>query len=231
MNSPSLKLSPLHDVLEHMNPAWGRLHDTMVPISFGSIQNECEHKNRLALCDVSALPRLGLKGMGAKAWLQKNGFEIPSAIYGKANIAGDGILLRTGDSEFFIEGGIADTSVNKWFDDLASAPDVHRICRQDAAMLLSGRDAVKVLLETCGYDFTKHPGGVVMSRVAGVSCAILPQDLRGTPVLRIWCDGSFGAYLWETLLEIVRAIGGNAVGMACFFPNAFRANGEKGQTV
>jgi hypothetical protein len=32
-------------------------------------------------------------------------------------------------------------------------------------------------------------------------------------------DGSFGAYLWDTLLEIVRELGGDAVGLSAFFPD------------
>ena len=49
-----------------------------------------------------------------------------------------------------------------------------------------------------------------MTRVAGVSCMLLP--LKDSAGLRIWCEASLGQYLWDTLLEIVRELGGMPVG-------------------
>ena len=42
---------------------------------------------------------------------------------------------------------------------------------------------------------------------------ILRKDLGEIPVFRVWCDGSYGAYLWEQLLDIARTTGGAAVGI------------------
>jgi sarcosine oxidase subunit gamma len=47
-----------------------------------------------------------------------------------------------------------------------------------------------------------------MTLMAGVSVLVLPQNLGGTAgaetIYRIWCDPSFGSYLWETLAESTR---------------------------
>jgi hypothetical protein len=39
---------------------------------------------------------------------------------------------------------------------------------------------------------------------------VLP--LKESAGLRIWCEASLGQYLWDTLLEIVRELGGMPVG-------------------
>jgi glycine cleavage system aminomethyltransferase T len=90
--------------------------------------------------------------------------------------------------------------------------------RQEAAFLLCGAKANHVLVETCGYDFRRPGNRVVMTRVAGVSCTVLPIEFAGIPMFRFWLDCSYAVYLWEALYEIVRDHGGDAVGMACLYP-------------
>ena len=49
---------------------------------------------------------------------------------------------------------------------------------------------------------------------------VLWEQGQAGPLLRIWCDGTFGPYLWETLLDIAREEGGRAVGLRKLFPEA-----------
>jgi sarcosine oxidase, subunit gamma len=77
------------------------------------------------------------------------------------------------------------------------------------------------LLETCGIDFSSFPfeeRRVVMTSMTGVSVTVVRWLREGVPLYRIWCDPSFGAYLWETLLEVARDLGGGAVGLESLFP-------------
>jgi sarcosine oxidase subunit gamma len=57
-----------------------------------------------------------------------------------------------------------------------------------------------------------------MTRVAGVSVSAHHRELNGIGAYELWADGTYGAYLWETLLEIARELGGDAVGLSAFFP-------------
>jgi sarcosine oxidase subunit gamma len=78
-------------------------------------------------------------------------------------------------------------------------------------------------VQTCNIDFkawTLSQRVVVMTSMVGVSVLVLWYEQRGAPVFRIWCDGTFGPYLWETLLEIAREEGGGAVGFTALFPDA-----------
>ena len=69
-----------------------------------------------------------------------------------------------------------------------------------------------------------------MTRVAGVSCMVLPLQAKGAPAFRFWLDASYGSYLWEALLEIVRDQGGDAIGLDALYPSFRHANSVKGET-
>jgi len=53
-----------------------------------------------------------------------------------------------------------------------------------------------------------------MTQVAGISATVIHQTFNGEPVYRIWCDGTYGAYLWGVLIEIATELGGGAVGLS-----------------
>jgi hypothetical protein len=126
------------------------------------------------------------------------------------------VIPGGGDYKSFLMPGIfAQTIV---FAAGATTPGCYRALRQDASFLLSGARAAEVFLQTCGFDFRQPPKQLVMTRVVGVSCQIWRRENGGVGIFQMWCDGTYGAYLWHTLLEIVRELNGDAVGVACFFP-------------
>ena len=45
---------------------------------------------------------------------------------------------------------------------------------------------------------------VVMTQMAGVAVLVLPQVTDAGLIHRIWCDPSFGPYLWKTLQDVTR---------------------------
>jgi sarcosine oxidase subunit gamma len=211
--------SPAHDALEHLKPRWGRLQDMPVALDYGDPRAEAERAKVLALCDVSAFPRITVKGPGASRWLEDQGLEVPAGIYNAGRAGRTDRIIRTGGAEFLIEDGVDGQTARRLISTQNErVPDVYRIPRQDASYLLTGRDANDVLLETCGVDFSAREEKAVFSRVAGVSCALLAVEVHQIPAFQIWCDPSYGPYLWETLLEIVREKGGGPVGMSSVFP-------------
>ncbi len=58
-----------------------------------------------------------------------------------------------------------------------------------------------------------------MTVIAGVSVTLLRQMLNGQSVYRIWCDGTYGPYLWKTLLGITEEYGGGAIGFSFYYEN------------
>jgi sarcosine oxidase subunit gamma len=193
-----------------------------VALDYGDPAREGERARALGLCDVSALPRITLKGPGAEGWLRQKGLPAPAGVYEVARGGRGEKLIRTGRSEFLIEdgpaGGAALQAILAGKDPIR---EVYRIPRQDASFLLTGKETEGVLLETCGVDLAAREPKAVFSRVAGVSCALLPVELGAVQAFQIWCDGSYGAYLWDTLLAIVVEKGGGPVGLSTLFSEVF----------
>jgi sarcosine oxidase subunit gamma len=219
MISLSQRLSPLHDALESLNPRWGAFAGMPVPLDFGDPTAEQAQARTLALCDVSALPRTVSKGPATAEMLREQGVGVPEEILQCLPLPGGGLIGRTGASEFFLEDGYGGNTVAKLDTAFGKGQGgVYRVLRQDAALLLAGSQATEVLAQTCGFDFRQAETRLAMTRVAGVSCTLLPRYVNGLSVFQLWLDGSYGAYLWETLLAIARELGGGVAGWACFFP-------------
>lgn len=213
------RFSPLQDELEPLRPTWGQLNGMAVPLDFGDRAGEAAAAGVLGLADSSALGKLVLKGPGAEGLLQRQQIPIPGEIFQVANLAGGGLVARTGGAEFFLEDGCRGTLVSRLDSMLDSGGSgAFRVVRQDASILLSGSRANEVFLQTCGHDFRNPGDSMVMTRVAGVSCSILHRAIGGVGTFQLWMDGSFGGYLWETLLEIASELGGRPAGLVCFYP-------------
>jgi sarcosine oxidase subunit gamma len=170
-------------------------------------------QRHLALRDLSALPKLGVKGAGAEAWLRSHGIDVPTATYDTRPIEGGGLIARLGATDFFLEGGASDTVLPHLSTELAQCPSqVYRVERQDATFVLEGVEAPKVLAQLCSIDFCSAPvGRVCLTRVGGVNCAVLPQGSDAAPVFRLWVDYTWAVAFWEILAEVSGDLGGRIV--------------------
>jgi len=144
--------------------------------------------------DVSAQPRAGLKGPGAAAWLEALQLPLPAQANGWEPLP-EGRILRLGISEFLIEGPLAAR--------VQSTPPrgVYPVLREDCALRLSGTALNELLLQTCSVDFVALDPShrpVVLTSMMGVSVIALPES----GALRLWCDGTFGAWFEATLRSI-----------------------------
>jgi sarcosine oxidase subunit gamma len=213
------RLSPVHDELQHLHPCWGEIHGMPAALDFGDRTAEQDRARRLGLCDVSPLPRLEVKGPNAAAFLESHHIAVPPEIFDVLPWGSGGVIARTGGAAFLLEDGPQGSLVAILAEELDSAgPGVYPAPRADAALLLSGTRAADVLLQTCGYDFRRPGPKLVMTRVAGVSASVLHRTINNIGAYQLWVDGTFGVSLWETLLEIVRELGGDAAGLSAFFP-------------
>jgi len=231
MKASSIRRSPVHDCLEDLNPVWAEVHGMKVSLQFKDAATESKLKPELSLCDLSCLPKMSVKGPESLAWLAQAGILVPESVYGYRSMADGSLVIRTDRQEVFVEDGPVSHKVSEFERELSSHPlGVYRVCRQDASFQLSGVRSDGVLRETCGVDFSRPPDGVVMTRVAGVSCMVLPLQATEAPAYRLWLDPSYGSYLWKALLEIVRDQGGDAVGLNALYPSFRHATSVKGDT-
>ena len=213
----AIRRSPLHDVLTELQPVWASIHGMPAPLR---LPDESVALS-LALSDASCLPRMGVKGPQAEQWLRSQGVEVPTGANAWTR-SGDGLLIaRLGRNEFFLEDKFGGTGVERLGEVLRPAPGVYPVTRQDAALVLTGAAVDELLAQICNVDFRAWPPDqqcVVMTSMAGVSVLALWYAMEGRRCYRIWCDGTFGTYLWETLLHITGELGGGAIGLERLFP-------------
>jgi len=189
MNAP-LALSPVHDALR-------RHVGKQAPVS-----------DLLTITDHSLLPRAGVKGPGAAAWLAALGLNLPASPNHWLELPQGGLVDRLGQSEYLIDGN---AEVVAKIAATARTPGVYPVLRQDASFSISGSCVSELLMQTCNVDFRildADPALLLMTSMVGVSVVVVPLKTGASPNYRLWCDGTYGLYLWETLNEIISELGG-----------------------
>jgi len=215
MTDTAIRRSPIDGRRPTSNIETVRVCDMLVPRRFSTPQFEQTALEDLNVCDLSFLTKWGIKGAGAENWLTAAGLSVPQENFATAALSDDGLIVRLPGNEFLLESGVANEVVPTLIDREVSASDVFPVVRQDATLLLSGARSSEVLAQTCGLDIEKLPQDqAVMTRVAGVSCTMLPQQVQGVQAFRIWVDCSYAVYLWDTLVEIGTELGGHMIGPA-----------------
>ena len=208
-----LRFSPIHDSLQQLNGSWRHLNG--MPALF-SLTKDQANMAQLGIADLSFLTRCGIKGLGAAAWLSSQEISVPARPNTWCPLPMGGIVARLGANEFLIEDSLP-SNVASWLIAVGQQfpAKVYPLLRQDAAIALCGAATNELLLQTCNINFralslAEHP--VVMTSMVGVPVIVIPGERAGQPFYRIWCDGTWGIYLWETLLAIAEELGGGAIG-------------------
>ena len=225
MTKSATRHSPVHGALARLNPEWGRIGQMPVALNIGDPEREAALKERLAICDVSALSRFGVKGPNAPEWLGSHGIDVPEAANSWSRLPdGQGLVLRLGRSEFLVEDGPRGGVVDNLGGSLNSGSrGLYPVMRQDAAFLLTGERSGEVMLQVCGIDFDSVDYGarpVFSTRVAVTSAVVVPLVEEGVRSFRLWCSYPYGAYLWGELNAIVGEYGGGVVGLSAVYGGA-----------
>ena len=217
-----IRKTPVAYAQQALKPKMGELNGMEVALEFEGASVENARKQLLGVTDVSCFQRFSVKGPQAAAWLAAKGMNTPAAINSWDEAAPGTMILRLGGSEFLLEdqrSGDTCATLAKGFKQ-SEVAGVYKVQRADAAFILSGSEALDLLSELCMLDLRDSALGtnaVVMTQVAGISATLLRQTLNGQQVYRIWCDGTYGPYLWDMLTEVAKELGGGAVGLSCHF--------------
>lgn len=165
--------------------------------------------NSVVISDVSNLQRYGVKGSLAAQWLASHGVALPA----KANtwvLSRQAIVMRLGASEFLIEDQADGQVCDKLAADTLRVAGVYKVPRADAAYLLAGSGVLHLFAELCPLDLRETAlleNDLVMTQVAGISAAVLRQTIDNETIYRLWCDGTYGAYMRHTLAGIAAELG------------------------
>lgn len=186
-----------------------------VALDLGDPVAERAAMEQLALADWTAPRRLTVKGPRAVGFLCDRGLSVPQEVLQWCELAGGGLVCRTGAAEVFVESGVDAGRFEELEKALAGHPaGAYRVWREDACLLLLGSRAGRVISQTCPLDWQSLGNRLAFTRVAGVSCMALHRPMHGHVCWQLWVDGTYAPYLWEKLLGIAHELGGRAVGLA-----------------
>lgn len=153
--------------------------------------------------------RLGLKGPDAPRLLQQAGVAIPEAPNAIARYAGDSGLsrcLRLGHTEFLLEQDTGGETIERLRTLAAAEPRARPVLRCDYSVALAGSGLYDALARICSFDFASlraAPDSAVMTLAAGISVTLALDSAisadHAAPMLRLWCDPSYGTYFEQTL--------------------------------
>lgn len=218
----ALRSSPLTHALATLHPEW--IEVAGMPLAATLRDDHPDRSGKLGVCDLSGLPRVGVKGPGAAEWLSARGVPVPDQPNSWAPLEGGGVVARLARTEFLVEDGFLGRMAARLApESRPGTPGVYPVPRQDCALALTGTLVNELLVQTCNVDFASQARDariVTLTLMVGVSVTVLRQTLAGTDCWRLWCDGTSGPCLWETLTGIAAELGGGPVGLKSAFPDA-----------
>lgn len=212
-----IQTSPVAHAQPRESAKWEAINGMDTAVEFASAAIEDSRKKVLGVADVSCLSRYGVKGPNATQWLLERGIAIPTTPNSWTMCEQKTLVLRLGSSEFLIEDQLGGSASTRLASDTARVASVYKVPRADAAFIVSGREALNLFSELCSLDLHEKSlaaKDLIMTQVAGISATVIRQTLNGEPIYRVWCDGTYGPYMWEVLIEIATELGGGAVGLA-----------------
>ena len=213
-----LRRSPLLEEGGLRNALWRDLPDAAIADSVPGDKSAM----RVALCDLSPLPRLGFKGRGTIDAMKKRGIAV-EATPNLAYRQGDGglcLVLAPGEvillSNLEGEGG----KFNDWQRDwrIEHEERTYPLLRRDshAWFAVSGPDAPLMFSKICAIDMRPHKFAdlsIAQTSVARLSAIIVRADLGNRLFYHVLADSAAALYFCSALLDAAAEFGGRLVGL------------------
>lgn len=163
--------------------------------------------SRLALVDLSPLPRVGFKGPQTLEWLSRQAVTVPPQ-NNRAERQTDGALaIRLADTEVTVLGDIdgRDNTIARLEARMPNGA-CYPVPRRDSHVwfVLCGAKAPDCLRKLCGVDLRIDQFddlAVAQTSLARLSAQIIRQDHGGVPVFHLLADSASSLYLWDVLVD------------------------------
>jgi sarcosine oxidase subunit gamma len=218
--------SPLYSKLQHLDATFAGINDYAVALTIGDPSAQAESVSQLSLCDLSGLPRIGVKGSEAGHWLAGQGFEVPGESNRSTRQSGGALLSRLSASEFLVLGDIdpENGQVTELTRALAAADEpqsaVQRFVlpRQHSHcwLRITGRQSAPMLAKLCAVDLRTSsfdPLQVAQTSVARLNAIVIRDDIADVPAYHLLADSASAWYWWDCLLDAGSEYGMSVVGL------------------
>lgn len=210
MSTPA-RVSPLVDAQAEQAARWIELEQMRVVAAFQ--QERVTAPETVAIGDLSFRRRTGVKGPGAAAALNALGIDTPYQP-NQWCLSQGAFIARLGLTEYLIEQETSDQIVHQ-VSELPAAANVYPVPHYDAALIVIGPRALDLFRQTCSVDVATidpNEGGLVLTSLVGVGATVAAINTPAGVAYRIWFDGTYGSYMWDTLCDIAHDIGGGPIG-------------------
>lgn len=217
-----LRRSFVDDRLRKAGARLAPLNGGLAAMDYGDLDVERMALRRLALIDLSLLPRTGFKGPGAPEWLAAQGVEL--APPHRALRQADGSLVaRLAPREALVlavDGGPVTRLEAAWREArerLPGEPIGYPVPRADSHfwLLVTGEQAPTMLAKLCGVDLRPHrfaPLAVAQTQAMRLS-VILIRDDGVLPAWHLLADSASAGYAWDCLVDAMAEFGGRPAGL------------------
>ncbi|WP_439815407.1 hypothetical protein [Zavarzinia sp. CC-PAN008] len=210
--------SPIHHKLAALGARWGQAGESAIVRDYGASEEEAAAAQRLALSDLSPLPRTGFKGPQALAWLRAQGVvldEVPNTAWTQGPAA-SALILSWGEALILdANGDLVQRLEGAW--SLDSVPGVYCVPRRDSHgwLRITGHLAPDMLAKICGVDLRPKAfahGQVAQTSVARGNAIIARADLGDTLAYHLLSDSSALGFLWDSVIDAMTEYGAGPVG-------------------
>ncbi len=174
--------------------------------------------SKIALVDLSTLPRSGMKGSHLPKWIDSNDYGVGEDS-NRAYEQRDGVLIaRLSPGELLLLSSPTNPSISA----LTTAPNANYRCypvrRQDSHywFSLTGARCPEMFAKLCAVDlspdaFDNH--SVAQTSVAKTSAIILRHDIKDMLCYYLLGDSSTMLYMWTCLVDAMKEFDGQTLGL------------------
>jgi sarcosine oxidase subunit gamma len=204
-----------HALLDHGAVEWRALADAAIADRIGS------SVPRLAIIDLSPLPRLGFKGRGTIPAMQARGLIVEKTPNRAFRQPDGSLCMVLAPGEVFLLGaldgkaGRLATLEHEWR--IEDEERTYPMPRRDshAWFAMTGEQVPELLAKLCAVDMRLHKFAdlsIAQTSLARLGAIVLRADLGGQPVFHILSDSSAAAYMLTCLIDAAEEFGGGLAG-------------------
>ena len=194
----------------------GESNGYCVPLSVTAQRSHKSRSDGLALCDLSAVSRVGFKSAAVDTWCEATcGIAAPSINQGALTDRGL-LIVRLSGTEVLILG---DRAANGEFElMLRSVPAAYLLPRQDShhCFFLLGQHCASLFSKLCAVDLRYHKFQrlqVAQTVMARVGVIVIRCDIEQTPAFYVLTDSSSAEYLWDSMFDAMQEFEGEVIGI------------------
>lgn len=212
-----LRRSPLYRHLADRRPSWRALEDVAIADSVPGAG-----KAPLIIADLSPLPRLGFKGRGTIAAMQKRGVTVEATPNRAFRQADGGLCLVLAPGEVILlsslsgDGARLDGLHTSWR--IEDEERTYPLLRRDshAWFAVAGEAVPEMFAKICGVDLgpRRFPElAIAQTSVAKMSAIIVRAEGSSVPLFHVLADSAAALYFCSCLEDAAHEFGGTLAGL------------------